>query len=293
MAPVWFISAASSGFGRAIALTALERGHTVIATARNVLRIQDLEDAGTHTMAFDVTSPMPVIEAVAKDVFHKFGRVDYLVNAAGYILEGAVEEYSPEEVYDIFSTNVFGIIHTLKAFLPYLRKQEVDAGGVRATVVSFGSLGSWVAGATFAAYAMTKWCTSALMEGLREELSPFNITATVIEPGYFRTRFLSRGAKVETKERMPAYEDESTPSGQARRTLREVDGNQPGDVRRGSKVVVDILTRTGVGEGKEVPVRIVLGSDCEQVIRDKCAQSLGILNEWRDVIRSTDYPTGE
>lgn len=289
MAPVWFITAASSGFGHEMALAALSRGHTVIATARNPSRIQDLRSAGAETLAFDVTADQVTQDAVAEDVFARHGRVDYLINAAGYIFDGAVEEMTEKELFDQFNTNVFGLMRTIKAFLPGMRGQEVDAAtGNRATVTAFGSLGSWKGGATYAAYAMTKWSCSALMESLAEELSPFKIRSTVIEPGYFRTGFLNPGARMCSQLRLPVYEDESTPTGQIRVALTATDSNQPGDVVKGSRVAVDMLTGTGVAEGRNLPVRIVLGKDCEQTIRGKVSQTLSLLDEWKDVIRSTD-----
>lgn len=287
--PVWFIAAASSGFGHEMAMSALKRGHTVIATARKVERVQDLAEAGAHTMAFDVTSPLAVIETIAKEVFDKHGRVDYLVNAAGFILEGAVEEVSPQEVYDSFNTNVFGAVSTIRAFLPHIRAQPIAPNGVRSTIVTFGSLGSWRGGAGFSIYAMTKACVSSLAESLRDELAPFKIRSTTVEPGYFRTSFLNPGVMVSSKTRIDAYSDEATPTGQVRKRLVVVDNNQPGDVVKGCKVILDMLTGSGLAEGKDLPVRVVLGPDCEQTIRDKCSQSLAILDEWRELIRSTNH----
>lgn len=287
--PVWFITAASSGFGHEIAVEALKRGHTVVATARNPSRIQDLADAGAHTLAFDVTAPLADIESVAKDVFAKHGRVDYLINAAGFILDGAVEEVSPKELFDSFNTNVFGAIATIKAFLPRIRAQTLGTNGSRATIATFGSLGSWNGGAGFSVYAMTKACASSLAESLSEELAPFDIRATTIEPGYFRTGFLNPGARVNTQERIDAYSDEKTPTGQTRKALPLVDGNQPGDVKKGCKVIVDVFTGTGVAQGMGFPVRTVLGSDCEQVIRKKLADTSKLLGEWQEIARSTDY----
>lgn len=287
--PVWFITAASSGFGHEIAEIALARGHIVIATARNKARIQDLADKGAHTLSFDVTAPVADIKAVAADVFAKHGRVDYLINAAGYILDGAVEEMSAEEVYDCFNTNVFGTINTINAFLPGMRAQLIGEKDVRGTVVTFGSIGSWNGGPGFACYSMTKACASSLAESLSDELSPFKIRATVVEPGYFRTGFLNPGSRVRTKTQLPAYDDESTPTGKTRRALEVTDGKQLGDVKKGCKVVVDVLTGTGVGEGRELPVRIGLGSDCDAFIRDKCERTLRWLDEWKEVTVSTDH----
>ncbi|KAL7948853.1 hypothetical protein V8C42DRAFT_312506 [Trichoderma barbatum] len=288
--PVWFITAASSGFGQAIARSALRRGHTVIATARSTSRVQDLAAEGAHTLAFDVTSPLATIESVAKQVFAEHGRVDYLVNAAGYILEGSIEEATPEEVLASFNTNVFGVMNTVRAFLPHMRAQPLADNGVRGVVATFGSLGSWRGVAGMGVYAMTKWCCSALAETLAGELEPFQIKATVIEPGYFRTGFLNPGAKISTEARIGAYEDENTPTGKARRALVSTDGNQLGDVTKGAEVVVDMLSGTGVASGKELPVRTVLGSDTDALIRGKFASTIKILDEWSDVLKSTDSP---
>ncbi|KAH6887732.1 hypothetical protein B0T10DRAFT_406726 [Thelonectria olida] len=287
--PVWFITAASSGFGHELAQIALARGHIVVATARNAARIKDLADQGAHTISFDVTAPLADIEAVAKDVFAKHGRVDYLVNAAGFILDGAVEEMSPKEVYDCFNTNVFGAVNTINAFLPGMRAQEVGLNDTRGVVVTFGSIGSWSGGPGFAAYSMTKACVSSLAESLQAELAPFKITATVVEPGYFRTNFLNPGVRVRTEKTLAAYDDEKTPTGITRRQLEVTDGKQLGDVKKGCAVIVDVLTRTGVSGGREVPVRIALGSDCDAFIRDKCERTTKLLDEWKEVTVSTDH----
>lgn len=289
MAPIWFIPAASSGFGRETALFALARGHTVIATARNAAKIQDLKDAGADTLSFDVTSPLSELEATASKIFAKYGRVDYLVNAAGYILEGALEECTPKEEYDIFNTNVFGIMNVFKAFLPYMRKQELGENGVRATIAAYGSLGSWQGGASFSAYAMTKASISMLMECMHHELAPYKIVATCIEPGYFRTNLLGGGALVLAANRIDAYEDPKTAAGQVRRGLQAVNGNQPGDAKKGAQVAFEILTKTGVAKGKEVPVHITLGSDCVNVVKSHSNNALKVINEWESVFNSTDY----
>lgn len=289
MAPIWFIPAASSGFGHEMALIALARGDTVIATARNAAKLEDLKQAGADTMSFDVTSPLPDLEATAAKVFAKYGRIDYLINAAGYILEGSLEECSPQEEFDMFNTNVFGIMNVFKAFLPYLRKQELGADGVRATIAAYGSLGSWEGGATFSAYAMSKASVSMLMESLYYELAPYKIVATCIEPGYFRTNFLAGGGGfVRSSKRLDAYEDPETPAGKVRSLLDAVNGNQPGDPKKGTQVIVDILTKTGVAKGKEIPIRIILGTDCVNVVKKECKSVMESLTEWEDIFTSTD-----
>ena len=218
----------------------------------------------------------------------KHGRVDYLINAAGFILDGAAEEISQQELYNSFNTNVFGIFNTIKAFLPGMREQSVGENGRRGTIVTFGSIGSWRGGATYSVYSMVKACVSSLAESLRYELEPFNILASVVEPGYFRTSFLNPGVKVTSKNRMDVYNDENTPTGKTRKALEATDNNQPGDVKKGTKVIVDILTGTGVGKGRDVPVRIILGSDADVFIRNKLSETLEILDDWKSVTVSTD-----
>jgi NAD(P)-dependent dehydrogenase (short-subunit alcohol dehydrogenase family) len=288
--PVWFITAASSGFGKEIALCALKRGHKVIATARNLNKLKDLENAGADTLTLDVTAPSADIEAIASFVYTKHGRVDYLVNAAGYILEGTVEEVTSGEVFANFNTNVFGTLNTIRAFLPHLRSQPVGANNVRSTIVTFGSLGSWEAGASYAVYAMTKSCASSLAQSLRIELKPFGIEATACEPGYFRTGFLNPGSRASSAKRLEVYEDESTPSGLVRKMLKDNDGKQLGDVKKGAEVCVDVLTRTGIAQGKELPPRLVLGSDCVKVIREHCNANLQLVDEWETISTLTDHP---
>ncbi|UZP40582.1 hypothetical protein NXS19_008398 [Fusarium pseudograminearum] len=170
-----------------------------------------------------------------------------------------------------------------------MREQSVGENGRRGTVVTFGSIGSWSGGATFSVYSMAKACMSSLAESLREELAPFKILASVVEPGYFRTSFLNPGVKVVTKNRMDVYNDKNTPTGMTRQALVATDNNQPGDVKKGTKVIVEILTGTGVGKGKEVPVRIILGSDADAFIRGKIGEALKILDDWKSVTVSTDH----
>lgn len=288
-APVWFITGASSGFGLEIAKLALSKGHTVVAAAHDTERMKALGEAGADTLAFDVTWPLPKLQELAAGVFAKHHRVDYLINAAGYLLGGSIEEVTPEEVLACLNTNVIGTINTVKAFLPKLRAQPAASNGTRATVATFGSLGSWNGAAGCGIYSMTKACTSSLGETLHEELAPFDIVGTVIEPGYFRTSFLTSGAAVSAATTLDVYSDPATASGQMRQALHDVNGKQPGDVVKGSAVAYDVLTRSGVAGGKEVPVRIILGPDCDAFIRNKITSTLGILDDWKTSIHSTNH----
>lgn len=128
---------------------------------------------------------------------------------------------------------------------------------------------------------------SGISEAMHEELKPFNISVTVIEPGYFRTGFLNPGAQISSALRIDAYD--SSTVGHVRDVLKKTDNNQPGDVVKGSKVIVDILTRSGVAEGREVPIRVALGSDSSPYIRAKMRRTEELLDAWDGVTKSTDH----
>jgi len=276
--PVWFITAASSGFGKQIALEALKNGHRVIATARSAKKLEDLKSKGAVTMDLDVVQPLDELKAIVKSAHDQYGRIDFLINAAGYILEGAVEEATPKETYDAFNVNVFGVLNVTRAVLPYMRAQK---SGV---IAHFGSVGSWGGAPAGGIYCSTKWAISGVTEALYAELSPFGINACIIEPGYFRTGFLNPGARQFTEARMDDYEN--TAAGQVRKEFESKNNKQAGDVEKGCRVIFEVLTKKG---GKEIPMRLVLGTDGYEAIQNKCDSTKALLEEWKDVITSTDH----
>jgi short-subunit dehydrogenase len=174
------------------------------------------------------------------------------------------------------------MLNTSKAFLPYLR-----ATGGHRTISNFGSIASWEGGAGYGLYNGTKFAVSGISEAMHEELAPLGIKVTVVEPGYFRTGFLNAGAKVVAKKIIQDYED--TAVGQLRAALEKTDNHQPGDVIKGAKVIVDILTETGVAEGKEVPIRVPLGSDSTPAIKAKILRTQELMKEWEPITTNTNH----
>lgn len=156
------------------------------------------------------------------------------------------------------------------------------------SIAFFGSVGSWRGGPAAGLYCATKWACSAVAESLKPEVAPFGIDVSVIEPGYFRSGFLNPGARVFSQVRMKVYDESAV--GDIRRILDNTDNNQPGDVKKGAEVIVDVFSKTGVAEGKDIPVRLVLGSDCQAGIRGKLEETRILLDEWKGVSESTDYP---
>lgn len=174
------------------------------------------------------------------------------------------------------------MLNVSKAFLPHIRATT----GHR-TISNFGSIASWHGDAGYALYAGTKWACSGISEAMHAELAPLGIAVTVIEPGYFRTGFLNASARIKSEKQIKDYEDTAT--GQLREMLDKANNNQPGDVVKGSKVIVDILTKSGVAEGKKVPIRVALGSDASPVIRGKIDGTIKLLDEWDTITTDTDH----
>ncbi|KAK1834866.1 hypothetical protein QBC39DRAFT_389218 [Podospora conica] len=289
---VWFITGASSGFGKSITLEALKRGHKVIASARSTSRLGELKEAGAFVMEVDVTSDDETLASKLAEANAVYGKITHVVNAAGYILEGAIEESSNKEIFDTFNTNVFGSFNIARAATKHLRAAAASASGGRNTALAnFGSLASWASSAGAAAYCSTKFAVTGLTEGLADELKPFGIDVCVIEPGYTRTGFLVRGSggpdhRMTTARRLSAYD--GTAVAATRDALEMYNGKQPGDVDRCAVAIVDVLTKQGVAEGREVPLRLVTGSDTLAAVRDKCESTLKLVAEWEEVTNSAD-----
>ncbi|KAF7591607.1 hypothetical protein BBP40_001307 [Aspergillus hancockii] len=205
MSRIWFITGCSSGFGRQLAITAAQNGDQVVATSRDPSKLNDLQDLGIIPTKLDVANEAE-IKAVVDNVESTIGPIDILVNNVGYILEGAIEECSNDEVVAQFDTNVFSQIRVLRAVLPAMRARK---SGV---VANFGSIGGWAGSAAAGFYCASKAAIAIYTEALAAELAPFNIEVTCIEPGYFRTNFLTGGHKVTAEKRIPELETSATTS---------------------------------------------------------------------------------
>jgi NAD(P)-dependent dehydrogenase (short-subunit alcohol dehydrogenase family) len=184
-------------------------------------------------------------------------------------------ETSPEETQAQFNTNVFGGLNTTRAFLPIMRAQK---SGV---IANISSVGAWRGVAGAGLYAASKWAVSAFSETLTEEVAEFGIKVCCIEPGYFRSNFLNAGNRTLPKQHIAAYDGTA-----ARRTSEgfdEYNNNQPGDIKKGAKVMVTVLT------GEDVPMRLVLGSDGFEMVNGKCKSTIELLAQWKDVSVSTNH----
>ena len=151
-------------------------------------------------------------------------------------------------------------------------------------IAQFGSIGSWHGAAAGGIYCSTKWAMSGVTESLYYELAPLGISVCCIEPGYFRTGFLNPGARVQTEARIKDYDE--TAVGEVRKMFEERNNKQLGDIEKGCAVLFDVLTKRS---GKEIPIRLTLGSDAYTTIIGKCDETKKLLEEWKGVIQSTDH----
>ncbi|KAH8682449.1 hypothetical protein BX600DRAFT_479073 [Xylariales sp. PMI_506] len=290
---VWFISGATSGFGKHIALEALARGDSVIATARSAASKLSSAFSAYQDRALvldlDITAADDAIAAALRAGLARFGRITHFINAAGYILEGPIEGATQEDVLRTFSVNVLGIMNLCRHEIALLREQG-KAGTSGGVIANFGSLGSWVGGPAFAYYAATKWAISGFTESLHAEVEELGIHGVIIEPGYFRTGFLNTGGGNRlTVTNLMTNEYKGTAVEQTTAALDQVNNAQPGDVVKGAKVIVDVLTKSGVAEGKDIPMRLLLGTDAIQVVRDKLASTEELIKQWEDISSTTDH----
>jgi len=280
---VWLITGTSTGFGHDLTLAALKRGDEVIATARNGSKIQDLRDAGADTLQLDITSPLEELHEIARKAIGFHGKVDVLVNNAAYIAVGALEENTPEETLQQFNTNVFGALNVCRAFLPYMRKEKSG------TIIWMGSAGGYLGSPNVGLYCATKSTVRSLSETLHLEISPLGLRSICFEPGYFRTAFLTGDHRSTYQSRIADYAEMGEKANDA---LIAYDGKQPGDPKKLVEVILDIVRGDGVGEGREPPLALLLGSDAHTIVREVLGRTSHAMTEWEDVTKGTDFPKG-
>jgi NAD(P)-dependent dehydrogenase (short-subunit alcohol dehydrogenase family) len=272
----WFITGASTGFGRLLAEELLKRGEWVAATARDLAKVQDLQTKYPETaraFALDVTKPAE-IEIAARQAIAAFGHIDVLVNNAGYGVNGAIEEVSEDEFEPMFQTNIYGLIRTTRVFLPHFRERRSGH------IFNFSSIGGLIGGAGWGFYNTTKFAVEGFSEALAAEMKPLGVHVTVIEPGPFRTDFLGRSGKLAQRE-LPEY---AQTAGKARDYLRTQSGKQPGDPQKAVEALI------AVANSPEPPVHLILGKIALSRFRQKLSTWQKEIAAWESVTAGADFP---
>jgi NAD(P)-dependent dehydrogenase (short-subunit alcohol dehydrogenase family) len=275
MSQVWLITGSSRGLGRAFAVAALEAGHHVTATARKVGDLAELQQKyGDRVLplALDVTNETQANDAVQSTI-KTFGRLDVLVNNAGYGNVAPIEDTSLQEFRAQIETNLFGVVILTRAALPHFRERR-SGHFIQVTSIAgrMGPIGR-------APYAAAKWGVEGFSETLAKEVAPFGVKVTIVEPGGFRTDFA--GASTSLQEGRPEY-DETV--GKTARFQREYNGKQPGDPVRAAAALLRLAAE------QDPPLRIVLGSDAYGAAEKNDLAKIELSRKWKDLSVSTDFP---
>ncbi|MDT0567154.1 SDR family oxidoreductase [Streptomyces sp. DSM 3412] len=265
MSKVWFITGSSRGFGREFALAALERGDQVAATARNTETLKDLVAAHGEAilpLTLDVTDKAAATEAVQRAHAH-FGRLDVVVNNAGYGLFGTVEELTEQHVRDQMETNFFGALWVTQAALPLLREQGSGH------IVQISTIGGVTTYPSLGGYHASKWALEGLTEALAKEVAAFGIKVTLVEPGGFATDW--SGASASFAEQLPVYDGLRAALAEGWRDVKL------GDPTAAGPALLQIV------DADTPPLRVFFGTQGLDMIPDVYAERLKTWQDWAHV----------
>jgi NAD(P)-dependent dehydrogenase (short-subunit alcohol dehydrogenase family) len=271
----WLITGCSTGLGRALASAALDRGQTVVVTARDAASIEDLARPHPGTalaLSLDVTDQAQVRDVV-RDAQDRFGPIDVLVNNAGHGYRAAVEEAEEDQVHELFATNFFGPAALIQAVLPGMRERRsgtivnISSAGARSTPVGTGH------------YAASKAALEALTAALRKEVQPLGITVMTVEPGAFRTNY-----KRSLAQPRHAISDYAGTVGARRNQDPAEHGRQPGDPARAAQAIITAV------HSPDTPLMLVLGPDALTWFRDAMKDLSADVDAWEQTSLSTSFP---
>jgi NAD(P)-dependent dehydrogenase (short-subunit alcohol dehydrogenase family) len=276
MTRTWLITGSSRGFGRALTEEVLHRGDNVVATARRPESLKAVVDEygdRVRAVALDVTDRAAAKEAVAAATA-EFGRLDIVVNNAGYANSAPIEEMSDEDFRAQFEANFFGTLNVTRAALPVLRQQRSG------TFVQFSSIGGRVGGTPgLAAYQSAKFAVEGLSEVLANEVRPFGVRVVIVEPGAFRTDW--QGSSMTLRSVGPDYEETV---GALNEYRRKTDGTQLGDPVRAAKTIIDVV------DSDDPPLRLLLGAGAVDMAVRSGEERTSEARTWAEVSRAADFP---
>lgn len=270
---VWFVTGASKGLGRSLVKQLLSKGYKVAATSRNIDDLRKVATSGDFLpLAVDLKTESS-IQAAVKETISRFGRIDVLVNNAGFGQVGGIEELSDAESRNNFDVNVFGLLNVTRSILPHMRAQQ--AGHIFNISSIAGFIGTFPG---FGIYCATKFAVDGLSESLATEVKPFGISVTIVSPGYFRTDFLTSGSLGLPAKQLAAYQSVRD----AQKAHQEqINGNQPGDPEKAVAAIIDVAAE------ENAPLHLFLGEDAYNLAYQKIAAIEADLEQWKEVTVGT------
>ncbi|MEH7086891.1 SDR family NAD(P)-dependent oxidoreductase [Neobacillus drentensis] len=272
---VWFITGAGRGMGVEFVKAALAAGYQVVATGRNTERIAKVlgDDENLLIVRLDVTDPTDA-EAAVKSAVERFGRIDVLVNNAGSFYCGFFEELTPLQIKQQINTNLYGPMNVTRAVLPLMRKNRSGH------IISISSLAGLVGFEYNAAYCASKFGLEGFMESLHQDVTPYGIKTTIVEPGFFRTEFLEPESTFLAEASIDDYAERNA---QYQAFWKEKNGKQEGDPAKLAKALITIVNRD------EPPLRWTAGADAIAGAEQKVAELQNQINAYRDLSISLAY----
>ncbi len=274
--PVWFITGCSTGFGRELAKLVLDRGWNAVVTARDKSRLSDLtEGHGERALAVDLdVTDEQAIDAAVKEAEARFGRIDVLVNNAGYGYQASIEEGDAQEIRDQFDANVFGLFAMTRAVLPKMRRQG------KGHILNLTSQAGFIGFPGSGYYAATKHAVEGFSDALLAEVKPLGISVTCVAPGPFRTDWAGRSLR-QTPNRIEAY----APTAGARlKGTADISGKQAGDPVRAGEAMIRVT------EMAEPPRHLVLGRIAYDGVTAKLRERLAEIERLKSESLSADFP---
>nr|WP_321414764.1 SDR family NAD(P)-dependent oxidoreductase [uncultured Allomuricauda sp.] len=271
----WFVTGASKGIGLTLTKELLSQGYNVIATSRNKGNLQNAVGHHDNFLAteVDLVNEGSVAKAV-KEGAEKFGSINVLVNNAGFGMIGGVEEVTDAEARQSFDVNVFGILNTTRALLPHFR--ENGSGHI----FNISSVFGLIAGPGWGIYCGTKFALEGITEAMSQEVKPFGINTTIIEPGYVRTNFLEGDSIQIPNTVIDAY---SALQEEKRKHLEDVPGNQLGNPQKIAENIIEL------SKNEDAPMRVLMGSDALEFANYKVQMLKDSFEANKEMTLSTDY----
>jgi len=273
---VWYITGASQGLGLTLVKKLLENGYGVAATSRNAQALKKavgmIDSERFLPLSVDLNDADSIDESI-QQTLNAFGRIDVVVNNAGYGMAGTVEEITEQDIRNIFDVNVLAAIDVVKTVLPFMREQRSGY------IINIGSVAGFAGAPGWAIYSATKAAVAAFSEVLAMDVKEFGIKVTVVEPSGFRTGFLTKNSLAYIESKIDGYH---TVKDTQKRYLAS-DGNQPGDPERASLILI------ALAESEQPPLHLYLGEDAYNRASGKIAVMTAELEEWKSTTISADF----